>query len=277
MQALRARPFSGQQAGAPARARRQQLQISCAVKQRSGQEIVCSKTLIAKQEKKAEVQRMCQDVESFSKQLLAQREAGLVEYACMADRWEDNVFHIWERFDSNASLNNYVGSERVQQFMQKVRPAQRASCPADGGGGAYAIVMHERADPARAWRLAARLATRSPPAMQVQPLLEQPIGMAMYQFEDGNIGSVCLAEGELASQATAGGAGGAQHAHLHAHLHPLRCAPPARLRCALLATPAGPFELGNSEAPCMLRWPQAPRARAGWMMRRARAALEARA
>lgn len=168
MQALSAqqRPL-GQQRHQRPRLGRQRVQVLCAIKQKSGKEIVCSMTLIAKQDKTAQVMEMCKDIEAFSQQLLRDRKSGLVEYTCMKDRWEDNVFHMWERFDSHSSMGIYTGSDRVKLFME-----------------------------------------------QVQPLLDQPIGMALYQFEDGKLGATCLAEGPkgeggLDDATGAGGAGGA--------------------------------------------------------------------
>ena len=32
--------------------------------------------------------------------------------------------------------------------------------------------------------------------LQVQPFLEQPIGMALYEWKDGKIGAVCMQGGE---------------------------------------------------------------------------------
>jgi quinol monooxygenase YgiN len=101
--------------------------VLCAIKARSGQQVVCSKTIVAKKEKAEQVLEMCQDIEAFSQQLLRDRSSGLVEYACMKDRWEDNVIHIWERFDSNASLSNYTATDKVKAFMQQVRNDAKAA------------------------------------------------------------------------------------------------------------------------------------------------------
>jgi quinol monooxygenase YgiN len=206
MQALSSRA-RGQQAGSRRQrpgCARQRCAVLCAIKQKAGQEVVCNKTLVSKAESKQQVMQLCQDMEAFAKQAMRDRSSGLLEYSCVQDRWEDNVFHIWERFDSNANMAGFMGNDRQKQFMQQVRarwgprPRARPRAPASPhrraqrrrGAGAPAAAA------ARRWVHSTPQHTTLVPA-QVQPMLESPIGMSMYQYQDGQLSSACLAEGGL--------------------------------------------------------------------------------
>lgn len=51
---------------------------------------------------------------------MADKSSGIQEFSCAVDGWEDNVFHFWERYDSNVMLGRHNTTPEVEQFMQKV-------------------------------------------------------------------------------------------------------------------------------------------------------------
>eukprot|EP00798_Chlamydomonas_sp_ICE-L_P020314 gene20314-27070_t len=108
---------------APLRAstRRTRLHVTAAVKTNSGKQVVCSKTLVAKKGKEEQVRKLCGKVLEFGVAQAADRKNGIMEYQCVKDGWEDNVFHFYERFDSNVSMGRYNSTETVTEFMKKAR------------------------------------------------------------------------------------------------------------------------------------------------------------
>jgi quinol monooxygenase YgiN len=56
----------------------------------------------------------------FSQKQIGNRSSGIQEFTCSADGWEPNVFHFWERYDSNVSLGKHNTTPEMEQFMNKV-------------------------------------------------------------------------------------------------------------------------------------------------------------
>ncbi|KAI8466752.1 MAG: hypothetical protein J3K34DRAFT_432696 [Monoraphidium minutum] len=128
--------------------------------------VCCSKTLVSKPESVERVQKLCADVTQFSQARMDDRANGLHAFDCVRDQWEPNVFHFWERYESNVSLGRHNTLPEVTQFME-----------------------------------------------QVVPLLERPVGMALYEWQDGQLGPVSLqggpkGEGGLDDATGASGAAG---------------------------------------------------------------------
>jgi quinol monooxygenase YgiN len=106
--------------GSMARSARGNLQVTAAVKAKSARHICCSKTLIAKPEHKEAVKQLCEEVMQFTKQQMAQKSNGIHEFQCLVDGWDDNVFHFWERYESNVTLGRHNTRPEVEAFMNKV-------------------------------------------------------------------------------------------------------------------------------------------------------------
>jgi quinol monooxygenase YgiN len=110
------------------RPQRGHLLVSAAVKAKSARQIACSKTLVAKPEHTEEVQQLCQQALDFSQKQMGNRSSGIQEFTCAADNWEPNVFHFWERYDSNVSLGRHNTTPEMEQFMSKVSRNGRGGC-----------------------------------------------------------------------------------------------------------------------------------------------------
>lgn len=127
---------------------RQRLQVLAAVKEKTGKQVVCSKTLVARKEAAAQVQTLCQGIVTYTEDRMRDRTSGIQQYQCMRDGFEDNVFHFYERYASNAHLGRHNTSDEVVKFMTSV-----------------------------------------------QPLLEAPVGMALYEFKNGRLGVAAVQGG----------------------------------------------------------------------------------
>lgn len=110
------------------RSSRGHLLVTNAVKAKSARQICCSKTLVAKPDSVDAVQQLCKHITDFSVQQMSNRSNGIQEFTCAVDAWESNVFHFWERYESNAAMGRYNTKPEVVKFMEEVRPASsRAS------------------------------------------------------------------------------------------------------------------------------------------------------
>lgn len=101
------------------RPQRGHLAVTAAIKAKSARNICCSKTLVAKPEHTEEVKQLCKQVTEFSLQQMANRSNGINEFNCAADGWEPNVFHFWERYESNVALGRHNTKPEVEEFMNK--------------------------------------------------------------------------------------------------------------------------------------------------------------
>jgi hypothetical protein len=57
-------------------------QIFAAIKKSSAKNVACSKTLVALPGKEADVEALCQQVVTFSKQRMGDRSAGIIQFDC---------------------------------------------------------------------------------------------------------------------------------------------------------------------------------------------------
>eukprot|EP00878_Enallax_costatus_P003742 GHUV01003958.1.p1 GENE.GHUV01003958.1~~GHUV01003958.1.p1 ORF type:complete len:295 (+),score=70.14 GHUV01003958.1:34-918(+) len=148
------------------RGSRGSLLVTTAVKAKSARQVCCSKTVVARPEQTEAVQQLCKQLTQFSQQQMANRSNGIHEFTCAADGWDQNVFHFWERYESNTAMGRHNTRPEVVKFME-----------------------------------------------QVTPLLERPVGMALYEYRDGKIGAVGIqggpkGEGGLDDATGASGAAG---------------------------------------------------------------------
>jgi hypothetical protein len=124
---------------------------------------------------------------------------------------QPNVFHFWERYESNVVLGRVNTAPEVIKFMETVGQG-----PGGGGSGGrrraveWAAATAVRSSPRRRRHCMlpaaapehGRRLTRAPPRprpparpRQVVPLLEKPVGMALYEWQNGQLGPVCLQGG----------------------------------------------------------------------------------
>lgn len=127
---------------------RGRVQVLAAVKKASAKNVVCSKTLVVKPGQEDQVEQMCRDIVQFSKDRMQDRSSGIHTFECSQDNWDKNVFHFWERYESNSHLGTHNTCHEYTTFMKKI-----------------------------------------------QPHLEQPVGMALYEWRDGQLGNVCVQGG----------------------------------------------------------------------------------
>jgi quinol monooxygenase YgiN len=48
------------------------------------------------------------------------RSSGINSFECSQDNWDKNVFHFWERYESNTHLGRHNTSDEFKRFMEKV-------------------------------------------------------------------------------------------------------------------------------------------------------------
>jgi quinol monooxygenase YgiN len=61
-----------------------------------------------------------QQVLDFSRERMADRSNGILEFSVNHDFEDTNVFHFWERYTSNASLGQHNTQPEITQFMEDV-------------------------------------------------------------------------------------------------------------------------------------------------------------
>ena len=92
---------------------------------RKGREknVVCTKTIVAKDEHKDAVQDLCATYAATMKDT----KKGILSFECTQDNFEENSFHFWERYKNTAYFNESMSSEETSTFLKEVRlgPAGR--------------------------------------------------------------------------------------------------------------------------------------------------------
>ncbi|KIY95772.1 hypothetical protein MNEG_12190 [Monoraphidium neglectum] len=177
-------PLARAPAAHAAVAGRRLLTVSAAIKAKSRREICCSKTLVAQPDMIDKVHKMCADVTAFSEARMGDPTSGVKAFECAKDRWEENVFHFWERYESNVALGRHNTTPEVSQFLEQCCPLPREGSPCTGPAACGAAGGW--ADGWAGGLGAARMGT------PVVPLLEGPVGMALYEWKDGQLGPVSL-------------------------------------------------------------------------------------
>lgn len=150
----------------PAARRRHGLAVEAAKRVQTGRSYVLSSTLVADEDKEAEVVELCRSILRWGEEKKADRAAGVLQFECNADPFEKGVFHFWERYDRFTSMNDARASPEHCQFMNDVRP-----------------------------------------------LLKAPVGLAAYEYKNGQIGHMLnpigpKGEGGLDDATGQGGSGG---------------------------------------------------------------------
>lgn len=122
----------------------------------------------------------------FSRERMADRSNGILEFSVNHDFQDANVFHFWERYTSNASLGQHNTQPEVTQFMENVR---------DSTNMVACLLSAEL--------LATRQQLHCVPCMelscicwQVQEHTERPVGMALYEMKNGQISNICIQGGD---------------------------------------------------------------------------------
>jgi quinol monooxygenase YgiN len=67
-------------------------------------------------------EQMCKDIMAFSKGRMSIKESGILEFECNQDSFEPHVFHMWERYDCNASLGRHNTTPEYRAFLERVGP-----------------------------------------------------------------------------------------------------------------------------------------------------------
>jgi len=163
---------SGHSSPLPRRRHADRLSPPSAVRRDAARQVVCSKTLVAKEGAEEEVAALCAGIVAA----LAPPTAGgppavrgVLEARLLTDAANPRTFHLWERYDSNRTLGEVNTGEAYATFMRAVAP-----------------------------------------------MCEGPVGMALYEWKDGQLGAPAVqggpkGEGGLddatGGQGMAGGAG----------------------------------------------------------------------
>lgn len=101
-----------------------------AVKRKNEKHVVCSKTLIASPGKEDDVDRACAELvaavgvsgpQATPSTVAAAKRRGVIEFSYGRDSYEPNVFHFWERYDSNVALGRHNTRDDVVAFMERLQ------------------------------------------------------------------------------------------------------------------------------------------------------------
>jgi hypothetical protein len=101
--------------------------VTHAVKRKNEKHIVCSKTLIATPGKESLVDEACARLvaavglsgpQATPATAAAATRLGVIEFSYGRDSYEPNVFHFWERYDSNVSLGRHNTREDIVAFLE---------------------------------------------------------------------------------------------------------------------------------------------------------------
>lgn len=173
--------------GVHSRASRGQVQAVCAIKKGSEKNVVCSKTLVIKPGQEKRVLPRCRDIVDFTRGRMASRGSGVLAFECMQDRYEKNVLHFWERYDSNANMGKHNNTPELQAFMREVSDLVCYTFLLLAIFVVALLVQHP---------CLTCLTDKAENHAQVSTYLEGPIGMALYEWKDGKIGQQCIQGGE---------------------------------------------------------------------------------
>lgn len=167
---------------------RRQQQILAAVKKGTGKSVVFSKTLTARKGEEKRVLKRCRDITDFSQGKMSNRENGIQAFECSQDRFEPNVFHFWERYNSNVNMGRHNSTPEMQTFMSEVGADCTTACEW----------------PVHMWifEFSGQQILRLRFLVQVRPSLDKPLGMALYEWKNGKIGAAAI-QGGMAGLATA--------------------------------------------------------------------------
>lgn len=98
-----------------------------AVKRRNEKHIVCSKTLVATAGKESLVDEACAKLvaavglsgpQASPATAAAANRRGVIEFSYGRDSYEPNVFHFWERYESNVALGRHNTREDAVAFLE---------------------------------------------------------------------------------------------------------------------------------------------------------------
>lgn len=104
--------------------------ITNAVKRKNEKHVVCSKTLVAAPGKEDAVDAACSELvaafglsgpKATPATAAAAKRRGVIEFTYGRDSYEPNVFHFWERYDSNVSLGRHNTRDEVVAFMERLQ------------------------------------------------------------------------------------------------------------------------------------------------------------
>ncbi|KAI3438791.1 hypothetical protein D9Q98_001208 [Chlorella vulgaris] len=128
---------------------RGRLLVTAAIKVRKGKQVLCNKTLKAKEGNESEVAALCQDIAEWSRGRMADRGSGVLAFQFSEDDFEKGTFHFFEIYASQNDMTAHNNHEQVKTFVVKI-----------------------------------------------QDLLEGPLGMVLYEYNDGKIGPASM-EGDV--------------------------------------------------------------------------------
>ena len=101
--------------------------VTHAVKRKNEKHIVCSKTLVAAQGKESLVDEACARLvaavglsgpQATPATAAAANKRGVIEFSYGRDSYEPQIFHFWERYDSNVALGRHNTREDVVAFLE---------------------------------------------------------------------------------------------------------------------------------------------------------------
>ena len=168
--------------------------MCAALKVTKGKQVLCSKTLEAKEGEEARVWELCQDVTAWSLECMAAREAGIIAF-------ESSQARAW------AGLWALARTHPPARFAAppascRVPPQPRLAPPPPAPAHAHVHTPHTLQDDyeprtfhfLELYESNAHLGRHNNEARYtefmegVAPLLERPVGMVLYEYHNGQIG-----------------------------------------------------------------------------------------
>ncbi|KAL4419412.1 hypothetical protein ABPG77_003386 [Micractinium sp. CCAP 211/92] len=101
---------------------RGRLVVTAAVKVQKGKQILCNKTLKAKEGSAEAVQQLCSDVAAFSQLRMADRRSGVLAFEMSEDDYEPGTFHFMELYASQKALADHAAAPEFRRFVDQVEP-----------------------------------------------------------------------------------------------------------------------------------------------------------
>ena len=99
---------------------RRQLSVVAAVKRKSAKQVACSKTVIGKPAYARKLERMCQDISTYSRERQQDAKSGIICFHVSKDPQEGHVFHFWEVYESDQAFASHTGSVEMKAFLKNI-------------------------------------------------------------------------------------------------------------------------------------------------------------
>ncbi|EFN57801.1 hypothetical protein CHLNCDRAFT_143165 [Chlorella variabilis] len=99
---------------------RGRLLVTAAIKVRKGKQVLCNKTLKAKEGSEAAVAQLCEGMAEWSRERMADRGSGVLAFQFSEDDYEKGTFHFMELYANQKAMTDHNSHDQVKTFVQKL-------------------------------------------------------------------------------------------------------------------------------------------------------------